>query len=161
MSLNVGGIMRIARIGSMAFALVLVCGGPVAAFHDGDHGGGPIDRTFKVGKTGEVNIGRDVKIGHLFVKRGKYTLTHRAEDLRHVFVLTEINKKKDPSQLVTVEIDGRFVPKSERVKKSAVTAKEQRDHSYEVVNIQIAGENGDHVFTTKVGGNNGNASTRN
>ena len=131
------------------------------ALHDGDHGEGLIDRTFKIGKAGDVNIGRDVKVGNQFVKRGKYMLTHRQENQRHVFVLTEINKKKDPSQLATIEIDGRFVPSSSLVKKSAITAKEQRDHSYELVKIQIAGENGDHVFTTNVGGNNASSSTRN
>ena len=122
------------------------------ALHDGDHGGGLIDRTFKIGKAGDVNIGRDVKIGNYLVKRGKYTVVHRAEEQRHVFVLTEINKKKDPSQLTTVEIDGRFVPSIASVKKSVITAKEQRDHSYQVTTIQMVGENGDHVFVTNIGG---------
>lgn len=67
------------------------------ALHDGDHGGGLIDRTFKIGKAGDVNIGRDVKVGNQFVKRGKYTLTHRQENQRHVFVLTEINKENNAS----------------------------------------------------------------
>lgn len=122
------------------------------ALHDGDHGGGLIDRTFKIGKAGDVDIGRDVKIGNYLVKRGKYTVVHRAEEQRHVFVLTEINKKKDPSQLTTVEIDGRFVPSIASVKKSVITAKEQRDHSYQVTTIQMVGENGDHVFVTNIGG---------
>jgi len=136
--------------------LVFVSSIAGAPMHDGDHGGGLIDRTFKIGKTGEVNVGRDVKIGNQLVKRGKYMLVHRAKEQRHVFVLTEINKKKDPSQLTTIEIDGRFVPSSASVKKSAITAKEQRDHSYQVTTIQMAGENGDHVFVTNIGGVNAN-----
>ena len=154
--------MRITRIGSMVLTLVLVCGGSVAAVHEGDHGSGPMDRTFKVGKTGEVNIGRDVKIGNAFVKRGKYTLTHRAGEREHVFVLVEINKKKELSQLLTVEFSSRFLPDSKAVKNSAILVKEQRDRTYEVVEIQIAGENGHHMFTTTIGGNNNaNASNKN
>ena len=56
----------------------------------------------------------------------------------------------------TIEVDGRFVPSSASVKKSAIAAKEQRDHSYQVTTIQIAGENGDHVFVTNIGGVNAN-----
>jgi hypothetical protein len=132
----------------------------LAALHDGDHGGGSTDRTFKVGKTGEVNIGTDVKIGNQLVKRGKYILTHRTEDGRHVFVLAEVDKKKAASQLSTAELDSRFLPNPERVKNSAVVTKQQRDHSYEVMKIQMAGENGDHVFTNNGGGNNVNASNK-
>jgi hypothetical protein len=148
--------MKIAT--TITIAVFLVFGSAVvgASLHDGDHGGGLIERTFKIGKTGEVNIGRDVKIGNQLFKRGKYTLVHRAEEQRHVFVLTEINKKKDPSQLTVIEVDGRFVPGSALVKKSAITAKEQRDHSYQVTKIQMAGENGDHVFVTTIGGANAN-----
>ena len=125
-----------------------------AAFHEGDHGEGPMDRTFKIDKTGAVNIGADVKIGRLVVKKGKYMLVHRTEEQRHVFVLTEINKKKEPGQLTAIQIDGRFFPMPAAVKRSAITAKEQRDHRYEVTTIQIVGENGDHVFAANAGDSN-------
>lgn len=144
--------MKSLRTIAVAACVIFAFGQPARAFHEGDHGGGPIDRTFKIGKTGEVNIGRDVKIGTQFVKRGKYMLAHRQENQRHVFVFTEISKKKDASQLTTIEVDGMFISSSGLVKKSAVMAKEQRDHSYEVQKIQIAGENGDHVFSRSVGG---------
>jgi hypothetical protein len=55
--------------------------------HDGDQGEGPTDLVFKVGKTGDVNINRDVKLGTYLVKRGKYMLTHEVQDQRHFFVL--------------------------------------------------------------------------
>jgi hypothetical protein len=62
----------------IALGVLLLCSSSsLGAFHEGDHGGGPIDRTFKIGKTGEVNFGRDVKIGNHLVKRGKYLMVHR------------------------------------------------------------------------------------
>ena len=146
---------------ALALFVFLAGAGTLGAFHDGDHGDGPLDRTFKIGKTGEVNIGRDVKIGGTLVRRGKYVLTHQAEESRHVFVLTEVNKKKDASQLSTIELASQFVSHPERVKKSAVLAKEQPDRSYVVLNVLIAGENGDHLFSTNIGGNNATASKKN
>jgi hypothetical protein len=134
---------------------------PARAFHEGHGPEGPNDRTFKVNKTGEVNIGRDVKIGNHFVKRGKYVLRHEPGEARHVFVLTEVNKKKSASELSRIEFDSRFLPGSERVKNSAIHAHEQRDRSYEVLNIDIAGENGEHLFTRNTGRNNANASNKN
>jgi hypothetical protein len=133
---------------------------PARAFHEGHGPEGPIDRTFKVNKTGEVNIGRDVKIGNHFVRRGKYILTHEAGDARHVFVLSEVNKKKSAAELARIEFDSRFLPGSKRVKTSAILAHEQRDRSYEVLNIEIAGENGEHLFTRSTEGNNANASNK-
>ena len=145
---------------AIAIVLCVLVGsiGSLMAFHDGDHGEGPVDTTFKVNKTGEVNIGMDVKIGTYLVKRGKYMLTHRVEDERHVFVLAEINKKKQPAQLAMYEVASRFLTNPKPVKNSTLSAMEQKDHSIEVVKIQIAGENGDHIFSTNVGGNNANAS---
>ena len=140
---------------------LLLNAAPLAAFHDGDHGEGPTDRTFKVSKTGEVKIGTDVKVGTVLVKRGTYMLMHRAEDGEHVFTLTEINKKKDATQLVTFEFESSFLANSERVKNSSLLAREFRDHSYEVVKIQIAGEDGDHMLASNLGGQNANSASRN
>ncbi len=152
--------MRFNRSAGIALCAAFLGTGSLTALHDGDHGEGPTDRTFKVSKTGEVSIGTDVKIGNQLVRRGKYMLIHRPEDDRHMFVLAEVDKKKAASQLSMIEFAGRFLSTSEQVKNSTFLAKQQRDRSYEVVKIQIAGENGDHVFTTNVGGNNANSSTR-
>ena len=143
-------------VGVAIAVLMLFGSSALGAMHDGDHGEGPTDLVFKVGKTGEVNVNRDVKLGTYLVKRGKYTLTHEVQDQRHLFVFTEINKKKQPSQLGVYTLAGTFLANSEKVGKSSVTAKEMRDHSYEVVTIQIAGENGNHVFTTNIGGASAN-----
>ena len=116
--------------------------------HDGDHSDWATHRTFKVSKTGEVNFATDVKIGNRIVKRGKYILDHRPENVRHVFIFSEINKKKGSSELAVIELNSRFVGGSERVKNSAIMVTMQHDHSYAVQKIQIAGENGDHLFAT-------------
>ena len=150
--------MRKGQAAALVLCLLAAGAGSLLAFHDGDHGEGPLDTTFKVGKTGEVNIEMDVRIGTNLVKRGKYMLTHRAEGQRHVFVLAEVNKKKQPSQLAMYEIDSRFVANPQPVKNSTLMVKEQKDHSVEVLRIQIAGENGDHDFPANAGGNNANPS---
>jgi len=141
-------------LGNAIAVLILFGSFSLGAVHDGDHGEGPTDLVFKVGKTGDLNINRDVKLGTYLVKRGKYMLTHEVQDQRHFFVLTEINKKKEPAQLAVYDLTSSFIANSERVKKSSVTAKELRDHSYEIVTIQIAGENGNHVFASNIGGAN-------
>jgi hypothetical protein len=145
-----GAVMKSAV--GIAIAVSILVGSSSLGAHEGDHGEGPTDLVFKIGKTGEVNINRDVKLGTYVVKRAKYTLTHEVQDQRHLFVLTEINKKKEPSQLAVYNLAGNFIANSDRVKKSSVTAKEMRDHNYEIVTIQIAGENGNHVFPTNIGG---------
>jgi hypothetical protein len=113
--------------------------------HDG-HDDGPSDMVFKVTKAGEVKIATDVKIGGVMVKRGKYMLTHRTEAASHVFILTAADKKTAAAEFPTTELPSRFIPSAQAVKNSTLLAKEQRDHRYEVVRIQIEGENGDHVF---------------
>lgn len=152
--------MKIALTVAGILCVVLVGSGSLRAFHDGDHGEGPTDRTFRVSKTGEVIIGTNVKIGNLLVRRGKYMLTHRADGDRHVFVLAEVDKRKAALELSSIEFGSRFLSNSEQVKNSLLVAKEQRDRSYEVVKIQIAGENGDHVLSTSFGGDNANSSDK-
>ena len=146
---------------TIGLCVLLAGAGSVAAYHDGDHGEGPTDKTFKIGKTGEVNIGADVKIGNRLVKRGKYILMHQVGEDRHMIVLAEINKKKAAGELSIIEFGTRFLRTSDVVKNSTILARQLRDYSYEFMKIQIAGENGDHVFTTNTGDNNANASNRN
>lgn len=152
--------MKITIKVAIILSVVLAGSGTLRAFHDGDHGEGPTDRIFRVSKTGEVIIGTNVKIGNLLVRRGKYLLTHRADGDRHVFVLAEVDKRKAAPVLSSIEFASRFLSNAEQVKNSLLVAKEQRDRSFEVVKIQIAGENGDHVLSTSLGGDNANSSDR-
>jgi len=65
-------------LGNAIAVLILFGSFSLGAVHDGDHGEGPTDLVFKVGKTGDVTINRDVKLGTYLVKRGKYMLTHKS-----------------------------------------------------------------------------------
>lgn len=119
--------------------------GPVTAGHDGPHGEGPLDRTFNIGKKGDVKIGEDVKIGDVLVRKGKYLISHRVEGDHHIVVLTGVDKTPSSESSIH-EIRMRFFPSRDRVKKSALFAEPRRDRSYEVTVIQIAGEDGDHAI---------------
>lgn len=132
---------RIATL--MTLVTVLASAAPVAALHDG-HDEGPTGQVFKVGKSGDVKIGNDVRIGDILVKKGKYLVAHRVHGDTHILVLTAI-AQKDGSESPAYEIRMRLVPSRNPVKASALFAQEQRDHSYRVTNVQIAGENGDHI----------------
>jgi hypothetical protein len=124
--------------------LMFALGIPTAAVHDGNHAAGPGDKIFKVGKNGDVKIGNDVKIGEILVKKGKYLFEHRVDGGQHIVVLTSIDNKNS-SEAVVHEIRTRLITSRDPVKKSALFAEEQRDRSYRVTVIQIAGENGDHT----------------
>jgi hypothetical protein len=127
------------RMAKMLLCFITLVGcGTLMARHDEGHDDAPAELAFNVSKTGEVNITADVKIGIHPVKKGKYMISHRVDAVRHLFTLTQGTS--------TTQIDSRFSPSSDIVKKSAFQARKQRDGSYEVVSIQIAGENGDHII---------------
>jgi hypothetical protein len=136
-------ITRAAAITIVYFTLALT--GQALGFHD-DHGEGPTDQVFKVGKTGEINITRDVKFGSYLIRRGKYTMTHRVDGPFHIFGFEEINKKKPAPELVVYEVRTRLIGSEGVNKSTSVTAKEAKDHSYEAVVIQLATESGDHLL---------------
>jgi hypothetical protein len=125
---------------------------PVAALHDGHdgHDEGPTELVFKVGKTGEIKIGTDVRIGDVLAKKGKYLFTHRVEGDSHILVLTGI-AQKTASESAFYEVRMRLVPARNQVKTSALFVQEQRDHSYRVTIVQIAGESGDHIPESVIG----------
>lgn len=137
------GLCRGSRVVLSVF-LLSAFAGPVTAGHDGPHGEGPLDRTFNIGKKGDVKIDEDVKIGDVLVRKGKYLISHRVEGDHHIVVLTRVDKT--PSSEGSIhEIRMRFFPSREMVKKSALFAEPQRDNSYRITVIQIVGENGDHT----------------
>ena len=134
------------RIASLAlFSFLIASVAPLAA-HDGPHGTGPTDRTFKVGKNGDVKIGMDVLIGETLVKKGKYLFEHRVDGDRHILLLTQIQKGNTVGEGYEVELKLR--PSGERVKKSALVAAEQRDRMYRVITVQIAADNAEYLPMT-------------
>ena len=132
---------RTTAVAAAVFALTFGFRG--AAAHDGPHVG-PDGEVFNVGKKGDVKIGMDVVIGDVLVKKGKYLFEHRLEGDSHILVLTGVATKNGIEPLVH-QIHMRFITSRDPVKKSALFAERQRDRSYRVSVIQIAGESGDHT----------------
>lgn len=132
-------MIRIATVTVVAFFLAF--GLQAAARHDGPHAG-PDDEVFNVGKNGGVKIGMDVAIGSVLLKKGKYAVAHRVEGDAHILVLTGLDNKTETQ---VHEIPLRLIPSRDPVKKSALFAVRQRDRSYRVSVVQIAGESGDHI----------------
>jgi hypothetical protein len=139
--------MRVPQFLPIALLLILAGSISLPAFHEGGHDDAPDDWNFNVSKNGEVSIRGDVTIGNRLIKKGMYMLTHEAEGTKHVFVLAQVDKKKDASLWAIIQIDTRFVPASGVVKNSRFFSKKQLHGSYEVIRIQLVGENGDHVVT--------------
>ena len=131
---------RTTAIAVIAFACAL---GVRAAAHDGPHVG-PDGEVFNVGKKGDVKIGMDVLIGDVLVKKGKYLFQHRLDGDGHILVLTGL-ETKNVIEAPVHQIHMRFISSRDAVRKSAIFAERQRDRSYRVSVIQIAGESGDHM----------------
>lgn len=129
--------------GAMALILVFAFSLPAAALHDGPHVG-PDGEVFNVSKNGDVKIDMDVAVGDVVVKKGKYLVEHRMEGDQHTLVLTGLDGKKGVEAPVH-QIRMRWISSKDAVKKSALFAERQRDRSYRVTVIQIAGESGDHM----------------
>lgn len=114
-----------------------------AALHDGPHVG-PDGEVFNVGKNGDVKIGSDVFIGDVLVKKGKYRLEHHVEPDTDILVLTGL-VNNNGTEAPVHQVRMRWISSKDAVKKSALFAERQRDRSYRVTVIQIAGESGDHI----------------
>lgn len=119
-----------------------VASGPSA--HDGHDEDIPRDDVFKIGKSGEVKFGGDVRVGDTLVKKGKYVIAHRVDGDTHVLTLEPFGPTT-PSEAFVYEIRTRWFPSQDPVKASAIVAEQLRDRSFRVKTVQIAGEAGDHV----------------
>ena len=128
----------------MTASVLCAAFGVSVATHDGPHGPGENDVVFKVGKTGEVKIGADLRLGRRTIPRGKYVFEHRVEADNHVIVLTGAASDKKVASAVH-EIPTRWVTSRDNVKSSLIVTREQRDWSYHITSIKVAGENGHHI----------------
>ena len=126
-------------IASFATVMIFYAGAGMTAHPDDEN---PSDEIFNVGKSSEVKIGQDVSAGKVRVKRGKYLFEHRVDGERHTIVLTGVGK--DASERA-YEILMRLFASAEVAKRSALIARESKDHTLHVVMVQVAGEAGDHV----------------
>ena len=124
-------------IAGLAAASVVWAAEGVAAHPDHDD---PNAQVFNVGKNGEVKID-DVTVGAIQVKKGKYLFEHRVDAERHIIVLTGLGKDAER----TYEIPMRVYASTEVPKRSALIAKETKNHTLEVTVIDVAGEAGDHL----------------
>lgn len=129
---------RMMWMAGLATAVLLHSGVITAHPEDED----PSDEIFTVGKTGEVKIGHDVSAGSVLVKRGKYLFEHRVDGERHIIVLTGVGK--DASERL-YEIPMRLFASAKVAKRSALIARESKDHTVHITLVQVAGEGGDHI----------------
>ena len=129
--------------GVAAVVFLLAFGLPGAARHDGPHGG-PDDEVFNVGRNGDVKIDRDVAIGDVLVKNGKYLFEHRVHGGAHILMLSGLDTKEG-SKAPVHQIRMPWLPSRDPVKNSALFAERLRNRSYRVGVIQIAGEAGNHI----------------
>ena len=128
----------------LTISLLSAAFGASVATHDGPHGPSDTDVVLKVGKTGEVKIGADLRVSSRTIPRGKYVFEHRIDGDNHVIVLTGAASDKKVASALH-EIPTRWVTSRDNVKSSLIVTREQRDRSYHVTSIKVAGENGDHI----------------
>jgi hypothetical protein len=127
-----------------AISLILFTSHSVAVLHDepGDH---DMEKTFKVDKNGIVTIGVDISAGDVIIKKGKYSLFHAVQGELHFVTLTPRTMDKATAPSAAIQLDSRLLASREAISRSVLVAAEQADHTYGLVSIQIAGENGEHV----------------
>lgn len=137
-------------LAGLAVAAVICAGSAgLAAPHDGPHGEeGPTEWVLKVGKTGEVNIKSDVRIGGSILKRGKYLFQHEVEGEDHVFLFTEItkNRKTETLEPTVMRIKSKQALPGGKTSSSRLLAKEEKDRTYRVMVIEVANEDIMHTF---------------
>lgn len=133
----------------LAIAAVVAVGpAAVAAPHDGPHEPAPTDRVFTVDKNGKVHVKHDVRIGQSVLKKGKYWVQHQVERDAHAFVFTEIPESTNggTSRPIVLQVTSKHVLRGEKTRRTTVLAVEEKDRSYTVAKIAVAGENMDHTF---------------
>lgn len=116
--------------------------GPAAA-HDGPHGG-PDEVAIRAGKNGEINLRENLTVGTALVARGKYILTHRLDDERHVIVLTAAAPKKGEVPVVH-EVPTQLLVSRNVPKRTTLYARELANRRLVALMIEIAGEQAEHV----------------
>lgn len=121
---------------------VVAAGQSGAAFHDGPHVSQD-GEVFSAGKNGIVKIGLDVVIGDVQVKRGKYAVEHEVHGDAHILVLTGVEAKNREASAHRIPM--RWIPSSERVKRTTLFAERVPKKRFRVTVVQIGGEGGDHI----------------
>lgn len=95
------------------------------------------ERGPRMGKSGELTIAEDMRLGAFLMRKGSYFLSHRLEGNAHVLVLTAV----EPA--VPSEADGgKVMTTRQLVTRSSVFAEELDDKSFRVRIVQIAGVDG-------------------
>lgn len=113
------------------------------AAHDGPHGG-PDEVALRAAKNGEINLREDVTVGTALVTRGKYLLTHRLDDDRHVIVLTGAAPKKGEVPVVH-EVPTQLLVSRDVPKRTTLYARELAKRRLVAIMVEIAGEQAEHI----------------
>ena len=135
-------------LGALAFAAVTLAPSSLLAAPHPGHDEEPTQLVFKVGKSGEVNIPTTVRIGISVLKKGKYLFQHLLEDGNHVFVFTAIakHKKAEISEPAVIRVKSVNTLPRKKTSSSTLLAKEDQDHNWRILMIEVAGENMEHMF---------------
>jgi hypothetical protein len=115
-----------------------------AVFHEFE----TVNPSFKISDDGLLKLTKNVSIRGIMLKKGLYIVEHRIQRASHVFTFIEISTAKSNFHATEKPIDifTITVLPAERVSRSIIHAKEQKNGSFEIQVIQLAGEDLVHTF---------------
>jgi len=124
-----------------------------AAGHEGRHDSPLMDREYKVGKQGEINVSADTAIGQIVIRKGKYKITHEASGDQHKFFFSETKASKGKLP-ATIEVRTKqLLAAREKIFGFVVydvhypeNDRKKYHPGYRVAKITVNGENWEHLF---------------
>jgi hypothetical protein len=135
----------------------LLSGAVVAAFpeHEGHSHDAPLlDRQYKVGKDGEINIRENLSIGNSILTRGRYKVVHKPDRDEHWFIFSPVAKNGSAGEGgKDFQVKARqLLPAREKVSGFVIHAFHdahagaRNQPRYTIVKITVNGENWEHLF---------------
>ena len=144
--------MRTQRLIAILLFLQLAA---AAAGHEGRHDSPLLDRQYKVGKQGEVNVGADTAIGQIVIRKGKYKITHEASGDQHKFFFSPETKAGSKGEVpATIEVRTKqLLAAREKISGFVLYAVPYPEHDrkrdrpdYRIAKITVNGEHLEHLF---------------
>lgn len=103
----------------------------------------PASQQIKVGKTGNVHLDQETKVGDLVLHPGDYRFVHRVEGEEHFVHFTELKalgRDEHPG-----EVKCQLESLGKKASQTAITTKDDGG-TRRITRIEVAGENVAHVF---------------